>query len=98
MKRIIASLGLAGWILSGAALAQPASNPDTVIRGGGIPPVGDAPPATAGAADRTGSIAETGRRKPPGAPLGEGSGTRPDLDRKSQEIDRRIRTGICRGC
>ena len=40
----------------------------------------------------------TGQTKPPGAAGDGGLGTRPDLEAKSREVDRKIDTGICTGC
>jgi hypothetical protein len=102
MKAIFLGTLVAASVALGAAHAQ-------VERGGpsagAIPPLsdqragGDQPrSAGAGSPADTGSITPTGRVKPPGAPVGESLGTRPDLERRAQELDRRIRTGICRGC
>ena len=89
MNRILVGLA-ATTLLSGAALAQ-------MERGtAAIPPVSGE--ATGSSPSSTGSITSTGRTKPPGAPVGEGLGTRPDLEKRAEELDRRIRTGICRGC
>lgn len=93
MTRSIAALVVAASILSwSAATAQSPSGPAAVSPGGGIPP------ASGGAADRTGSIAATGQTKPPGAPVGDRLGTNPDLERKSQAIDQLVEKGICKGC
>lgn len=82
---------------------------ETPLRGAGphalgIPPVTGAPSGD-GRPDSTsstgpigGGAARTGKVKPPGSPLGEKSGTDAALERREREIDRRIRTGICRGC
>ena len=95
MKAILLSGLLVASFTAGAAQAQ-------VERGGAgvraIPPVSSDADPTVGSPANTGSIAATGRTKPPGAPVGEGLGTRPDLEKRSEELDRRIRTGICRGC
>lgn len=81
------------------AVASPAVSQNITT---GAPPSsaspGGIPPASGAAGDRTGSIAPSGQTKPPGDPVGEGLGTRPDLEQKSREIDSKIRTGICKGC
>ncbi|MGY2048571.1 hypothetical protein [Methylobacterium sp. JK268] len=43
-------------------------------------------------------VTALGVTKPVGSPLDARAGTRPDLDRRSREIDRIIATAICRGC
>ena len=48
--------------------------------------------------EKTGSTTAVGQTKPPGAPVGENEGTRPDLERKSRELDTKINQGICTGC
>lgn len=72
-----------------------------------VPAAAQAPaPGTSGAGstvggaagDRTGSTTAVGQTKPPGAAVGDGLGTRPDLERKDQELTRRIERGICTGC
>ena len=52
--------------------------------------------ATGGLAPR--ATTATGQTKPPGEAGGAGLGTRPDLEVKSRELDRKIDTGICTGC
>lgn len=52
--------------------------------------------ATGGLPDR--ATTATGQTKPPGAAEGDRLGTRPDLEAKSRELDRKIDTGICAGC
>ena len=89
MRHAIA-LGLAAALLAATAAHPQTSTP--VTPGAGIPP------ASGGAADRTGSIAATGQTKPPGAPVGEGRGTSAELERKSEEVDRLVKNGICKGC
>ena len=67
--------------------------------GPGVAPVGSVgSTATGTAPDKTGSTTAVGQTKPPGTAVGEDRGTRPDLERKSDELSRRINTGICTGC
>ena len=46
----------------------------------------------------TGGTTDVGQTKPPGAAVGDGLGTRPDLDQKSRQLDQKINQGICVGC
>ena len=48
-----------------------------------------------GAPEKTSATTMVGQTKPPGTAA---HGTRPDLDEKSRQLDRKIRTGICSGC
>lgn len=89
MRHAIA-LGLTAALL--AATAGHAQTSAPVTPGAGIPP------ATGGAGDRTGSITATGQTKPPGSPVDENRGTSAELERKSEEIDRLVKNGICKGC
>ena len=86
-----AALAVAAALLTTPAFAQTPTAPVTAT-----PPVGSVgstvtgdPPA------RAGSTSAVGRTKPPGAAA---DGSRPDLDVKSRQLDRKIKTGICRGC
>ncbi|GJD47421.1 hypothetical protein OPKNFCMD_0129 [Methylobacterium crusticola] len=65
--------------------------------GAGAPATAD-PGSTGsvGAANR--SITGVGQTKPPGAALGPGEGTSPEVREKSREVNRKIDTGICIGC
>ena len=98
MNRIALGAAFAAALLCGTASAQttapvaPNAGPMTTSPTGGIPS------ASGGAADRTGSITETGQTKPPGDSVGERLGTAPELERKSEIIDQKIKGGICRGC
>jgi hypothetical protein len=77
-------------LITGPALAQdtsPAPAPAPAGRTG----TGDVP-------QRTGAITGLGQTKPPGTALGDTLGTRPDLQEKSRQLDRRIHQGICSGC
>lgn len=78
-------------------------------RAGSIPPVqqidppsGGSPasPTTGGAGTpaTTGATTRSGRVKPPGSALGAEDDRQAELDRRGRELDRRIKTGICRGC
>lgn len=98
MRRFLAGGILAATLAVGSALAQVgAPGSPAGGRTGYIPPVTDAAPQS-GAAGSTGAIAPTGKVKPPGSPLGQEDGKAAALDRRQRELDRRIRTGICRGC
>lgn len=88
--RIIA-LALGAALVAGSAAAQTAPGALPAPGAVGSTSTGDYP-------DRTGSITATGQTKPPGDAVGDGLGTRPDLEGKSRELDRKIRTGICNGC
>jgi hypothetical protein len=86
----------AALVLLGALLAVPAAAQSPASPGLGTAPPGSvgstadgAPPAT------TASTSAVGRTKPPGAAA---DGTRPDLEAKSRQLDRKIKTGICTGC
>ena len=87
----------AGLVLIGVLVAGPAGAQSPVTPPGpGVAPAGSvgstvdgAPPA------RAASTTAVGRTKPPGAAA---DGTRPDLEQKSRELDRKIQTGICTGC
>lgn len=76
---------------SGAA--QPNAGPPGAARPGsvGSTRTGELP-------EKTGSTTAVGQTKPPGGALGDGLGTRPDLEEKSRDIDRNINKGICNGC
>ncbi len=98
MNRYVQLLTFAACLAACPALAQL-----TPPVAGGLPPssqspTGGIPPAADGAGDRTGSLTGAGQTKPPGSPVGDNLGTRPDLEQKSREIDRQISTGICKGC
>ena len=82
---------LAATILTVApALAQAPSPP---------PRPGDASVGTTATGDLAPrDTTAAGQTKPPGTAAGAGLGTRPDLEAKSRELDRKIDTGICRGC
>ncbi len=97
MKRIIASIALAAALGSAPAFAQ-GSSIGTGSAGAAPAATAAIPPASGAAGDRTGSITGTGQTKPPGTAVGEGLGTRPDLDQRSRQLDRQIQTGICKGC
>ncbi|MDB5591415.1 hypothetical protein [Enterovirga sp.] len=100
MIRFLVPILLAGtWLLAGPARAQatpPAGSGLSSSSGSG--PAAPLPNATAGARDRTGGTTAVGRTKPPGSPVGDRAGTTPELDRKSQALDRQITRGICKGC
>lgn len=98
MTRTIATLALLAATLATPALAQVTPPISTETSPSTTSPTGGIPPATGGASDRTGSITGVGQTKPPGDAVGARLGTRPDLERKSQQIDREISTGICKGC
>ena len=88
--KTFASLATAAVLAAAPALAQiPPPSPrqgDTSVGTTSTGPL--APRATTG----------VGQTKPPGAAEGGGLGTRPDLEAKSRELDRKIDTGICTGC
>jgi hypothetical protein len=86
-----AALALIGSLLAMPVAAQaPAAPPSGTVAPGAVGATVDgSPPARAGA------TTAVGRTKPPGAAA---AGTRPDLDDKSRRLDRKIRTGICKGC
>lgn len=67
-------------------------------RATGIPPVTDMGPRDGTTTGGAAPVAPTGKVKPPGSPLGQDDGKAAALDRRQRELDRRIRTGICRGC
>ncbi len=92
-----------GLLAAGPAFAQ-ATAPSS-----GLAPASPMAPATPPAAsvgstvngsvpDKTGSTTAIGQTKPPGDPVGEKMGTRPDLEAKSKELDQKINKGICVGC
>jgi hypothetical protein len=102
---------LTGAIALGLALASPvaaqvppardsAASPTLAPMTPGMPSTAaaDRDLSGSGLPDRTASTTAVGRTKPPGAPVGDGLGTRPDLEVKSRELDRKINTGICSGC
>lgn len=88
MTRTLALAAAAALFGLAPAFAQKSGG----ITGGGIPP------ASGGAGDRSGAVTATGQTKPPGTPVGDNMGTRPDLERKSRQLDRQIKDGICKGC
>lgn len=94
-----AAIVIVGLLAAPPALAQAPSPGPT---GGDRPEAGPAGSAGGTSADRVperaGSISAVGRTKPPGATLGDQLGTRPDLEARSRELNRRIETGICTGC
>lgn len=98
MNRILAAAAIAALAFAAPALAQVTPPVSTGTAPMTTSPTGGIPPAAGGAGDRTGSITGVGQTKPPGDPVGSGQGTRPDLERKSEELDRKINTGICKGC
>ncbi len=75
--------------MAAPGMATPGPVPGAAPGGSVGSTVGGAPAA------RAASTSSVGRTKPPGAAA---DGTRPDLEVKSRQIDRRIRTGICSGC
>ena len=87
-----AALALGAALLATPALAQtPPAAPVT-----GTPQAGAVGSTVTGAAPAiAGSTSAVGRTKPPGAAA---DGSRPDLDAKSRQLDRKIKTGICKGC
>jgi hypothetical protein len=82
-------------LVGGPALAQGDAAP-----GPGAAPTPGAigTTATGDTPQRTGAITGVGQTKPPGAAIGDELGTRPDLQERSRQLDRRIDTGICSGC
>ena len=98
MNRILATLAVASLGFAAPALAQVTPPVSTGTAPMTTSPTGGIPPAAGGAGDRTGSVTGTGQTKPPGDVVGDRMGTRPDLERKSEDLDRKINTGICKGC
>ncbi|HMO29186.1 hypothetical protein [Enterovirga sp.] len=97
MRRIAAAI-LAGCLVAGEAGAQIEAPLGGRTKGMlGIPPVTE-PATPPGAAEPPGPARRTGKAKPPGKALGEGDQLPTDLERRQEELDRRIRKGICRGC
>lgn len=108
MKWIVLAALMVSSLAVGAANAQveqPMRSSQKSLLG--IPPVQDdgqgASPSTRApsGADSPTRAPQTKRVKPPGAALGEAG---PEdrkaaaLERRQRELDRRIRSGICRGC
>lgn len=99
MRPLIAVVAL-GLFVAGPTVAQ------TTAPSSGLAPASPMAPATppagstvnGGVPDRTGSTTAIGQTKPPGDPVGERMGTRPDLEAKSKELDQKINKGICVGC
>ena len=92
LRSFIAGLALAGVLSAASALAQAPAAP----AGPGVAPAGSVGSTADGVAPVTaGSTSAVGRTKPPGTAA---DGTRPDLDAKSRQLDRKIKTGICTGC
>jgi hypothetical protein len=96
LRPSIAGLALVGVLVALPAFGQAPASPGPASPGPGVAPAGSvgstvdgAPPA------RAASTTAVGRTKPPGAAA---DGTRPDLDAKSRQLDRKIQTGICTGC
>ena len=96
LRPSIAGLALVGVLVVLPAFGQAPASPGPASPGPGVAPAGSvgstvdgAPPA------RAASTSAVGRTKPPGAAA---DGTRPDLDAKSRQLDRKIQTGICTGC
>lgn len=98
MNRILAALTVASLGFAAPAFAQATPPASTGAGPSTTSPAGGIPSATGGAGDRTGSLTGTGQTKPPGDAVGDRLGTRPDLERKSEDLDRKINTGICKGC
>lgn len=99
MRRyLIGTVLVAGVTASGAfaQVATPGSGTGGVALG--IPPVTDTAPREGTSTGSTPSVAPTGKVKPPGSPLGPNDGKAAAVERRQMELDRRIRTGICRGC
>ncbi|MEH3146974.1 MAG: hypothetical protein PGN34_16855 [Methylobacterium frigidaeris] len=88
---LLAAAIVAAGITIPAARAQ-TTNPATST--GGMTDPGST--GSVGTVDR--NISGVGQTKPPGAALGPGDGTTPELRRKNEEIGRKIDTGICIGC
>ncbi|NNM73620.1 hypothetical protein [Enterovirga aerilata] len=90
------SRSIAALILAGALLALPAAAQSPPAPAPATPPPGSVGSTVDGTIPaRAASTTAVGRTKPPGAAA---DGTRPDLEAKSRQLDRRIRTGICAGC
>lgn len=100
MRPLIAVMAL-GLFAAGPAAAQ------TTAPNSGLAPASPMAPPPAGSAgstvngglpEKTGSTTAIGQTKPPGDPVGDRMGTRPDLEAKSKELDQKINKGICVGC
>ena len=91
LRPTIAGLALAGLLTASSAYAQaPATT------GPGLAPAGSVGSTSDGMAPaKAASTTAVGQTKPPGTAA---DGSRPDLDQKSRELDRKIKTGICTGC
>ena len=98
------TLALAAFLLTAPfALAQtsspgaPGSSPIPPASPGPAPlPAGSVGSTVSGGLpSRAASTTAVGRTKPPGEAA---PGTRPDLDAKSRQLDRKINRGICTGC
>jgi hypothetical protein len=93
MKRSLLTVCALGTALvAGPALAQTTSSPAAA------PPASVGTTVNGGLPDRTASTTAVGQTKPAGAAVGDDLGTRPDLQQRSRELDRRIDKGICTGC
>ena len=88
----LTALAFGAALLAVPATAQTAGSPATAPS----PSVGST--AGGGMPDRTAATTSVGQTKPAGAAVGDDLGTRPDLQQKSRELDRRIDKGICTGC
>ena len=102
VMRPLAIALILGSLAAGPALAQ--SSPSAASSG--LVPAGPGAPAggsvgstaTGGLPEKTGATTAVGQTKPPGTAVGDREGTRPDLEAKSRELDRKIDRGICIGC
>jgi hypothetical protein len=97
LRPSIAGLALVGVLVTLPAFGQaPASPGPGATPAPGVAPAGSVGSTVDGASPaRAASTSAVGRTKPPGAAA---DGTRPDLDAKSRQLDRKIKTGICTGC
>lgn len=100
MRSSLSFLVLAACLAGAPVLAQT----EETGRAGGLSGPGVAPPGSVGstrtgeAPEKTGSTTAIGQTKPPGQAVGDGLGTRPDLEDKSRDLTRRIQNDICKGC
>ena len=98
MRRIALVLSTLGGLLVPPALSQPVTAPPVGTPLGTPPPGSVGSTVTGGLLDKAGATTAVGQTKPAGSPVGDGLGTRADLQEKSRQIDRKIDTGICTGC
>jgi hypothetical protein len=98
MKRWLLALIASGCLASGSALPQTAGDAGSGASPGAAPLSSVGSTRTGGLPERAGATTAVGQTKPPGTAVGDGLGTRPDLEEKSRRIDRQIQTGICSGC